>query len=333
MRVNVGRGIAVAGLCALMALTPAGPSAAQATYSRHATSDSVAPPPPPPPPHHDPYGHPTRQHGVSAGDVALGAGLLIGACMLFCRKHSDGPKKHADDTDDAPDRGDLLENGPHVSDTQPFGAFAVYGFVRDGWPIVIDYDSDPDSATWITVTVGAKSWTYGLESGRHFVNVPYRGGGASQSAPALFTIQSEVRGSRPGQPSRLEIVGLGCGPRAVGSVAIHDLRFAASARQLGGDFARFGYLASSPFNRVGMEILRFDRETRSGVPVITVTDVAHFGQRAVLPGAFGPRMWDGRDAGSGRASRGVHRFQVRGWETDEDESWVSSISTETVDVQ
>jgi hypothetical protein len=44
-------------------------------------------------------------------------------------------------------------------------------------------------------------------------------------------------------------------------------------------------------------------------------------------------MWDGQVAASGQPSHGVHRLQVRGWETDEDESWVAATSTDQVVVK
>jgi hypothetical protein len=330
MRADRHRGTAVAALCLVLALAPAVPGAAQPPY-RSSSHTSDAPPVPPPPPSRDAEGHPQRHHQPDTGSVVAGAAIAgVVACLIFCGRHTDKPRARADDTDDAPDRRDLLQNGPHVSDTQPLGVYAVYGFVRDGWPIVVDYDSDPESATWLTITVGDKSWTQGLESGRHFVKLQYRGGGARESTPALFTLESAVRGTRPSQPSPLIILGLGCGPRAVGSVAINDLRFAVSGRQVGGDFARFGYRTSSPFSRVAMEILRYGRETRDGRPVLTVATVAEYGLGAVPPGTFGPRVWDGRELRSGQPSHGPHRLQVRGWEVDGDESWVSAISPDAV---
>jgi hypothetical protein len=316
------RVVTVAALSAAFVLAPAGRPAAQPYHGPNA--DGIVLPPPPPP-----HGQPSHHHGPSAGEIAAGVGIAgVVACLIFCGKHND---KHGGANGDAtPDRRDLLENGPHVSDTQPFGAFAAYGFVRDGWPIVVDYDSEPDSTTWLTITVGDKTWTQELESGRHFAKLEYRGGGARDATPALFAIQSAVRGSNPRQPSRLDIVGLGCGPRAVGSVAINELSFGLSSREVGGDFARFAYHTSSPFSRVVMEILRYGRETRDGRPVLTVANVTQYGVGALPPGPFGPRMWDGREGQSRQPSHGVHRLQVRGWEVDGDESWVSAISPDSV---
>jgi hypothetical protein len=117
----------------------------------------------------------------------------------------------------------------------------------------------------------------------------------------------------------------------VGSVAINQLAFALSGRQLGGDFARFGYVAEGDFNKVNMEILRFTHGQRNGRQVIDAALVTEFRQGAVPAGPFGPRMWNGLDSRRS-PSRGAHRLQVRGWEVEDDESWVSAISDAEVQV-
>ncbi len=315
------RWMGVAALCATFAAAPV-LAAAQPTdpptYSRY-------PPSPPsregpsdsewrPPKHHD--------ESSAAAGIAIGLGLL---CRTACGERG---KPHPQGE---PTRQDLLENGPHVAEIRPYGHFAVYGFVRNYWPVVIDYDSNPDSVTWLTVTVGGREWVRRLESGRQFVKFTYEGGQAPESAGALFVVHSETRSaSGPGRPLPVDVTGFGCGPRAVGSVAINNLRFAASGRQLGGDFARFGYRTTSAFNKVRMEILRYSLDTRGDRPLITVSTVAQYGAGPLAPGDFGPRMWDGRDLKSHRPSRGTHRLQVRGWELDGDESWVSAISPDDV---
>ena len=135
-----------------------------------------------------------------------------------------------------------------------------------------------------------------------------------------------------GEPRPIEIVGIGAGPRAVGSVAIEQLHFATSERRVGGDFARFDYHTKSAFNRVVMDVLRYGPDTRNGRPVITVATAAQYGAQALPPGVYGPRMWGGLDTKTRKPSHGVHRLQVRGWETDEDGDWVNAISTGYVQV-
>jgi hypothetical protein len=232
----------------------------------------------------------------------------------------------------APTSRDLLQNGPQTPKVLPEGTFPIYGFIRNGWPMVADYKSQTDSITWLTVSVpGAPVWSQRLPSGEHLVKVIYTDGDAPRSAVALIALQS--RAETTGDeviPLPIEVFGLGAGPRAVGSVAINGVNFALSARQLGGDFARFGYIAESDFNAVDMEILRFAPERHDGRRVITATTVAQYRTGAVRRGPFGPRMWDGREQKSQRASTGRHRLQVRGWEVEGDESWVTALSPSDV---
>ena len=103
-------------------------------------------------------------------------------------------------------------------EVQPEGVFAVYGLVRDGWPVALSYNSDPASATWLTVSAGGKTWTQGLESGRHSVQLAYSGGGAAKEAiAALFAVASAQRTvGGEGSPSKIEVLALGAGPRALG---------------------------------------------------------------------------------------------------------------------
>jgi hypothetical protein len=294
-----------------------------------------------PPPSRDGYGHPQRGHGVTGGEVVAGA-IIFGTitCLIFCNKHHEpGETRRPDDHDDAPDRPDLLNNGPHVSATQPEGVYAVYGFVKAGWPVVIDYDAAPGSRVTVTVGVnGHKYWNAKLESGHHLWTTTYTGSdGGGQATPALFLVQA-VSADDPKQPARLDILGIGAGPDALArgaaspvaaacapgdAVGIDSLVFAPSAtRRVGGDFAEFRYHTASLFSSVSMEILHYGKaEDRGGRQVIPVDIARIYGERLLPAGPYGPKVWDGLDSASA-PSHGRHRMQVRGWQVKGAESWV-----------
>jgi hypothetical protein len=294
-----------------------------------------------PSPSRDTYGHPQRGHGVSTGEVVAGT-IVVGTvlCLIFCNKHHDpGETRRADDNDDAPDRPDLLNNGPHVSPSQPEGAYAVYGFVKAGWPVVVDYDAAPGSRVSVTVSVyGHKPWIGKLESGHHLWTTTYQGpDGGGQATPALFLVQA-VAADDPKQPARLDILGIGAGPDALAhaatgpigavcapgdAVGIDNLVFTPSAtRRVGGDFAEFGYHTASLFSSVSMEILHYgNAENRGGRQVISVDVARIYGERLLPAGPYGPKVWDGLD-GARAPSHGRHRMQVRGWQVKGAESWV-----------
>lgn len=236
MRVNPTRGLAVIGLCLVLVAAPAG-QAAVGSQTYQAPRGQQAPPPPPP---RDKSDH----SGLwIATLIALGAGAAVAAGQHDHQKPPDAQKP--DDGQDAPrppDRTDLLENGPHVSDIQPLGLFAAYGFVRRGWPIVVDYETDPGSTTFLSVTIDGREWRQYLRSGRHSVMAPYDGAGAPQSTPALFAVRSVTRA---GDPSPVDIHGLGAGPQSVippakpaySAAPVARLALAAFSRDVGSPFA------------------------------------------------------------------------------------------------
>jgi hypothetical protein len=275
----------------------------------------------------------TDGHRSGSGDGAAIAVGLIGVaalgCALFCGSHKDAPKAKSDDVDDEPSADDLRQNGPHVSNVQPFGAYAVYGFVRNGWPIVVDYDSDAAADVWISVTVAGRTWTQDLKPGRQYAKITYRGDAGSGAQPAMFVVQSSAHGA-PGQPSRLDIIGVGAGARAVGSVAIENLSFAAAGGKPGGDFAHFSYQAASPFDRVDSQILHYQAQVRDGHDEISVVAVAEQPVSPQAVGVFSAGRWNGLVTSSKKPSHGPHRLQVRAWEVDDDASWVSALSSQDV---
>jgi hypothetical protein len=285
------------------------------------------PPPTSSEPQSPPWTPPVRRGEDGGGlGTALIIGLIGGAalCAAYCKRDT----RKADAL-----RGQLLRDGPQIPDTRPLGLFAAYGFVRNGWPIVLDYETAEGADTTLTVTVGERDWTVPLPGGRQLVKLRYEGEAAARATPALFVLRSSLwRPDGTEVPQEIAVVGLGGGPRAVGSVAINGLRFQPSARQVGGDYARFGYAASSAFNRVGMEILRYEGLREGRAAVIRVTPVTTYQERSRPPGTYGPRVWDGVDQASRRGSTGLHRLRVRGWETDGDESWVAAISRDVVQV-
>ena len=228
---------------------------------------------------------------------------------------------------DTPSAEKLLDDGPQLPDNHPAGVGVAYGFVRNNWPIVLDYVAQEDANTWLTITVGKKSWKVPVGNGRQQLTFPFEGGFAETATPALFTLESY---GPDGALIPVQMLAIGCGPRAVGSVAINNLRF---ARGPGGAFASYSYKSEATFSRVQDQVLRFTSKRDSkGVFVITTQAVAQLKQNGQPPGPYGPRAWDGRDNGR-QPSIGLHRVRVRGWETDQDQSWVATTSFDAIRTQ
>lgn len=221
----------------------------------------------------------------------------------------------------------LLADGPQLPDDHPAGVGVAYGFVRNNWPVVLDYVAQEGADTWLTITVGKTSWKVPVGNGRQQLTFPFEGGFAEQPTPALFTLESY---GPDGALIPVQMLAIGCGPRAVGSVAINNLRF---VRGPGDAFASYSYQSEATFSRVQDQVLRFTSKRDSkGVFVITTQAVAQLKQKSQPPGPYGPRVWDGRDNGR-QPSIGLHRVRVRGWETDQDQSWVATTSFDAVRTQ
>jgi len=254
----------------------------------------------------------------SSADIA-GAAFGIGALVLVVAviKAISGGES-----------GDLKRDGPKIADGYPVGSFAIRGFAKDGWPVVIDYEALPGTVTTLDVVFDQKRTARlllhdGGDGARHLekLEMPSNGWAKNDARPASYIVRSiYAEGSeRAGLAAPIEVYGIGGGPRAVGSVAIEQLTFG----QVSGDPAapaKFGYRIKSPFNHVREEVVRFDDQGGT----IKLTHVMATKQDDVLVGDHLGR-WNGRDEQK-KLSPGVHRFQVRGWFTSDDKSWVGAVA-------
>lgn len=265
----------------------------------------------------------------NAGTIAVIG--LIGIAAL-CAAKCKSPKREAGNPQDAELAQRLLRDGPIVVDEYTEGVVVMYGFVKNGWPVVIDYATAPGADASLTISLDGRDWTIPLGGGRQQVKFAYQGGGAAESRPALFVLRSSLWAADGSErPQDIDLIGFGCGPRAVGSVAINSLSFRTSMpTRLGLDYANFGFAAASPFSRIGMEVLHYTARPDGNATLITVAPVAAFQESARPRGPYGPRVWNGLDQTSGRASRGLHRLRVRAWDTSSDRSWVAAVSRDAV---
>lgn len=226
------------------------------------------------------------------------------------------------------DAGKLKKEGPRFVDTYPIGSFAIRGFARDGWPVVLDYRPRPNTVTTLAVVFGEDKVASvvvdpdGL-GGRSLIKIETPSlGWAKKEKPADYVVRSVYRPgtSMAGQAAPLDVYGIGGGPRAVGSVAVEKLLF----RPVPGDPAApvaFQYNAKSPFNRVRSEVVRFDNDGSQ----IRLTRVMQADARDTAVGLHSG-TWSGLADKSHERSVGAHRFQVRAWFTSDDKSWVGAVA-------
>ena len=266
----------------------------------------------------------------------IAAVIVIGIFIWWISKNS---KFGNLDASRLPTEAELIEEGPQLPDQYPVGSLTVQAFARNGWPIVVDYQ--PKSGTQTVLDVRFRDGGYSLvvdddgSSGRQLREVALpEDGPAPEPTPATYVLRSVRLDTVSDDPTRrqklvpLEVYGIGGGPRAVGSVAIEQLRFTPGQVRVG-MLARYDYATKSPFNRTRAEVLRF----KLGGDKIKVTRVLRADAVNVGIGPHGG-VWDGRNQQQNLpASIGKHQFQVRGWFTSDDRSWVAAIAPELVRVQ
>ncbi len=231
----------------------------------------------------------------------------------------------------------LLKDGPLFPTTSSVGSFDVVGFARSGWPYVIDFEPRPDSCTWVQVdSAEAAPWRAILDedgrAGRHIVRVALPEQVGKEPRPAHYVVYSVNKPCAVADAKRdfspIDVYAMGAGPRAVGSMAINNLKFGPSVPRFPQEVANFTYVAENDFGRISQEILDF-RENGPGrwtvVPVRTTELFAS--QRGPHNG-----IWDGTRQ-TGKRAPGVYRLQVRAWNTLNDEkSWVGAISQDSVHI-
>jgi hypothetical protein len=256
---------------------------------------------------------------------------VIGAAAIAARARENNA--HVDDNK-------LAVSGPRFPDSYNVGTFGVQGYVRGGWPIVVDFLPEPETCTWLEVSVDQQpvfSSTLDADGrgGRQLVRIDVPPLVAPGARPAIYVVHS-ARPICPANrkvpnnsrtPSPIEVYGIGAGPRAVGSVAIDELQFGPPELRRPEDRATIAYRAQSEFNHASVEILRYEEDPPGQINVHRVTaKIAD-----VVSGQNKGDAWDGKND-SGARSLGVHRLQVRAWFTENDKSWVGAISPSSVSV-
>jgi len=230
---------------------------------------------------------------------------------------------------------DVLRNGPRFPTQYNTSAFALVGSGRAGWPVVIDFERSSPGYVWLRVRGrGTQIYTYALHplgTGRKVVQLQLPDDLGDTLRPIMMTVMAteDPQARIPLQDFRL--YALGCGPRAVGSVAINQLRFGPADIDVRLDErARYQFRTSSAFQRLAVEFLRIpgapDGEHQILVGSLQLPTGSESGQ---VIGRDPPRTWNGRDE-SERVSLGDHRLRVRGWHPDGD--WVGALSDTAVRV-
>ncbi len=210
------------------------------------------------------------------------------------------------------------------------------GFVRGHWPLVVDFRLEPSGSLRVLVTTeDGDSETFCFTSSnaeRKLEKVRLPEAWGKSVRVAHFDLRAFRSASCVGEPlDSLALYGLGAGPRAVGSVAIHALAFDRESIDPGRtEESPYRFRVENRFQKIRVTVFRrfYDREQR----LVRSQEVLAQGDPSWKRGRCRGR-WDGRD-GRGQISEGAHYLQAQGWLTglDKDRDWVVALSENTLEV-
>lgn len=261
---------------------------------------------------------------IVAGAVALG---LVGR-WLYQRNQAHTPSK-----DDAM-MSRLQRQGPVFAPSYNTSAFAAIAPVRGDWPFVLSFSHE--APVMVTLRLSAREvpevYTVRLPFGAGDIGehrLQFRlppAFGDSERPAAIGVTATDMSGQRPAPGFR--ILALGCGPRAVGSVAIEEVSFLPRRiRAQAQERASYRFFSHSDFTNAVAEFIRVE-DASDGERQFFVDEAPIDGGLAANR-SIAPRQWDGRDSFE-RVSRGTHRLKVRAWAPTG--GWVTAWSGSRVDV-
>jgi hypothetical protein len=222
----------------------------------------------------------------------------------------------------------LSRNGPEFSEVLQMSAFSVKGFVRGSWPLVIDYDSQPGTFVELTVALDDRSAPPYIEllpvtsTARRILllNTPPEFG--SDPKIARFSVRATVSQTNP-QLAYFRVYGFGCGPRAVGSVAIDRLTFSPPLISKANPKATIGFHARTYFDKVNAEFIQI--EMAQGCIQGKVVDDMRV-KDTIRKEETVTDDWNAK-----KARQGQIQFRVRGWmDLKNGGDWVSAFSPDFV---
>jgi hypothetical protein len=264
----------------------------------------------------------------SGGGVGFGFSFDL-ACLLG---------KCSDAASGGESQDELAKKGPQFPKRYTMSALTVQALVKGGWPMVVDYRLKKGARLRVEVVSKDKEpFVYNLEGkgdrALQIFSLPERFG--DEPVVATFAVRAIEPGAGEQKTAPVRLYGLGAGKKAVGSVAIDEVRFGPpSVRISRFGKAQYSFRSRSDFSRVNAEFLLI-RDQGGVVEVrerVRQDDIGSVGQGEWV-GKDKPKQWDGKDE-QGEVSAGLHLLQMRAWRSSVKEGdWVVSWSDDWVDVE
>ncbi len=262
----------------------------------------------------------TRGGGGSAWPVGVGVGVGVFAGTAIWSLSEQEAHQAADE---------LSRSGPQFPESLRMSDFRVTGFAKGGWPVVVDYEAAPGTYILLTVVTQnaspAEAVLAAPQNGRRLqlLSLPLEFGTTLKTA--AFSLSATASATDP-TPRYLRIYGFGCGPRAVGSVAIDLLRFGPQEVSAAQPETQFGFHTHTTFDKMKAEFMQ--------VAMVDHSIEGHLFDnkkidRRVAEGESINDRWNAKKAQTGQI-----QFRVRGWMTVRSDAdggdWVSAFSPDLV---
>lgn len=221
----------------------------------------------------------------------------------------------------------LSRLGPQLPESLRMSNFRITGLAKGGWPVVVDFEAEQGSYVLFTVvTQNAQGQTIlpVPQTGRQLRLLRLSPEFGTTLKSGAFSLDATASATDT-TPRYLRVYGFGAGPRAVGSVAIDELRFGPQTVNASQLETHFGFHTHTTFDKMKAEFMQ-----------VALVDNSIEGQlfdskkldRRVAEGESVNDQWSARKARSGQI-----QFRVRGWMTvrgDQGGDWVSAFSPDLV---
>ena len=271
---------------------------------------------------------------VPVAVAGIAAIAVIGALLARERQRASQPAPGQLPPDELTAR--LLRDGPSFATEFNMSAFAVRGFVRGGWPMLIDFQQRSPGTARLRISARdlPEIFTYELSEicpapRRCLIRfeLPREIFGDNLQPAVIAAIATNEQG-RQTQPD-FAVYALGAGPRAVGSVAIDQVAFGPpTIRVTAQQAALYRFFSHSDFSNTAVEFWkvqsRDDGSKHSFVDDRFIDGGVHKNQWIGLDER---KEWNGLVKGQ-QVSSGRHKVQVRAWDRVGD--WVTAWSDSMV---
>jgi len=233
----------------------------------------------------------------------------------------------------------LDKNGPYVAPVYSMSSFAIMGYAKGNWPVVVDYLVEQDSLVLLVVSAeGKPPQVYHLpgEKKHYQIKVTLPEWIGDQLRVAQYLLETLDPNVGAAGPAHIHVHGIAAGPKAVGSIGIDQVDFGPPHLQLSQhQKAQYSFHAKRDFKHTEVTVVKLALSTNGEI----LAGAVHGDKTgSVSENANKRGEWDGsiklpakKYSEAVRAwlmmPTGEHAVQVRGWFSSQDGGdWVTALS-------